>query len=252
MEQEQRKREIIEKGFLPQNDEYDETMRSSMEEVEKNPRRYIIEECIPACQELWEKNIYTFMVSDHLNEGQCWIEVVYENLSDENKLVYMQLEGEKVLKFSYHPGCVNFGVNAVGETAQKELLELAKNFKMQDVPYNEAYITLPEFLRNCGCYKEIENPDYVEMSAPWKLNLPIKELAEYMTKYEKWEASPQSKKTIRVFDREKVTKPTSEYLEEKNAIFKDGRVYLSYYDYKKHLNYLNSLSSFSNKTFTLI
>ena len=45
-------------GFLPLNDEYSETMASPMEEVESNPRKFIIEECIPACKELWRKNIY--------------------------------------------------------------------------------------------------------------------------------------------------------------------------------------------------
>ena len=67
-----KEREDIERrGYLPVNDEFEETMTSPQEVVEKNPRKYIIEECIPACKELWSKNIYTFMVSDHLNDGEC-------------------------------------------------------------------------------------------------------------------------------------------------------------------------------------
>ena len=92
-EKERYREEILSKGFLPINDELDETMSSSMEDVEKNPRRFIIEECIPACEELWNKNIYTFMVSDHLNEGQCWEAfeqascMELDNLVDNIKLV---------------------------------------------------------------------------------------------------------------------------------------------------------------------
>lgn len=54
-EKEKYRKEILSKGFLPINDEFNETMNSSMEVVEKNPRTFIIEECIPACKELWKK-----------------------------------------------------------------------------------------------------------------------------------------------------------------------------------------------------
>ena len=51
--------------FLPMNPEFNEEMTVPMEVVEKNPQRFIIQECIPACQELWRKNIYTFMASKY-------------------------------------------------------------------------------------------------------------------------------------------------------------------------------------------
>ena len=148
----------------------------------KYPRTFIIEECIPACKELWKKNIYTFMVSDHLNEGVCWIEVIVDNLSDENKEIFTQLEGEDIIKFSYHKGCINFGVNSVGSQAQKRLLELSQKFQMQDVPHGEAYITLPEYLIMCGCYDEVENPNYVLMAEPWDLGLPMEQMVDYLNK----------------------------------------------------------------------
>lgn len=77
-------------------------MSSPQEEVEKNPTQYIIQECLPACQELWKKNIYTFMVSDHLNEGTCWIEIIVDSLSEENKDIYFGLSDDEAVKFSYH------------------------------------------------------------------------------------------------------------------------------------------------------
>lgn len=241
-EKEEYRKEILSKGFLPINDEFNETMNSSMEDVEKNPRTFIIEECIPACKELWKKNIYTFMVSDHLNEGVCWIEVIVDNLSDENKEIFTQLEGEDIIKFSYHKGCINFGVNSVGSQAQKRLLELSQKFQMQDVPHGEAYITLPEYLIMCGCYDEVENPNYVPMAEPWNLGLPMEQMVDYLNKYDEWKGSDKSKKTNKVFSQAKMTKPLEEYFDGTGVIYDGDRVYLSEYHYKKHLNYVNSLT----------
>ena len=115
-----KEREDIERrGYLPVNDEFEETMTSPQEVVEKNPRKYIIEECIPACKELWSKNIYTFMVSDHLNDGECWIELDADALSDDNKSIYLGLDSNEVKKFSYHRGAINFGVRCVGKKHKK-------------------------------------------------------------------------------------------------------------------------------------
>jgi len=241
-EKEEFKNKILSKGFLPLNDELNETMHSSMEDVEKNPRAFIIEECIPACVELWKKNIYTFMVSDHLNDGVCWIEVVSDYLSDENKEIFNQLEGEDIIKFSYHRGCINFGVNCVGNQAQVRLLELAQKFQMQDVPYGEAYITLPEYLIRCGCYDEVQNPNYVPMTEPWNMNLSIDQLGDYLIEYEEWMASNRSKKTYKVFNQAKIIKPLKEYFDGTGAIYDGDRVYLSEYHYQKHMNYVNSIT----------
>lgn len=141
IQRQESEKELKAKGFLPKNPELKETPSSPQEIVEANPRQFIIEECIPACQELWSKNIYTFMASDHLNEGQCWIEVVLDSLSDENKEILYQLEGEDVIKYSYHKDCANFGVKHVGLEGQQRLLELAQEFKMQDVPKNQAWLS---------------------------------------------------------------------------------------------------------------
>ena len=178
-----RAKELESKGFLPENAELNETMSSPQELVETNPRRFIIEECIPACQELWSKNIYTFMVSDHLNEGQCWIEIIVDGLSDENKEVFMNLSGDDVIKFSYHRGTINFGVKLVGKEGQSRLLELAQQFQMQDVPINQSYISMQDFLLEyCGCYDEIPNPNYIEMKPAWEMELSVEQIADYMQK----------------------------------------------------------------------
>ena len=239
-----RAKELESKGFLPENAELNETMSSPQELVETNPRRFIIEECIPACQELWSKNIYTFMVSDHLNEGQCWIEIIVDGLSDENKEVFMNLSGDDVIKFSYHRGTITFGVKLVGKEGQSRLLELAQQFQMQDVPINQSYISMQDFLLEyCGCYDEIPNPNYIEMKPAWEMELSVEQIADYMQKYDEWQESPASKKTFKQFNPNKLTKSVNEVAEEKGMIIDGDRVYLSKFHYKKHQNYLNSLEN---------
>lgn len=231
--------ELEKKGFLPENEGYSETMSSPQEMVEKNPTQFIIQECIPACKELWSKNIYTFMVSDHLNEGICWIEIIADSLSDENKEIYMNLSDDEAVKFSYHAGAVNFGVNAVGKVGQQKLLELAEMFKMQDVPKGQAYISPQDFLMNyCGCYEEVKNPNYKYMTPPWEQGLELDQLGEYMEQYENWQNSSESKETFRRFDSSKVIKSIPEYAQEHGMIVDDDRIYLSEFHYKKHQNFV--------------
>ena len=233
-------KEIENKGFLTINSEYSEVPHDSQENVEKNPKQYIIEECIPACQELWSKNIYTFMVSDHLNEGQCWIELFDYVLSDENKEIYENLSGYDIIKFNYHRGCVCFGVSCVGIEGQQKLLQLAKQFKMQDVPEKLAYIEGEEFLKDyCDCYIEYENPNYRYMAPFWEADLSREESAGYIKAYQEWENSDESKETLRKYAPEKATKPIYEYAKDHGMIYDSGRVYLNSFHYNKHINYLN-------------
>lgn len=249
---EQRKKEwaleLEAKGFLPENDGYCETMTSPQEEVEKNPSRYIIQECLPACQELWKKNIYTFMVSDHLNEGICWIEIIADSLSEENKDIYLELSDDEAVKFSYHKGSVNFGVRCVGKEGQRRLLELAQRFQMQDVPKDQAYITPQDFLmRYCNCYEEYPNPNYKPMLALWEADIKLEEMADYMNKYEQWQESIESKQLLRKFAPEKATKSIQELASEQGMILEDNKVYLSQFHYQKHKNYVNYVNNMNTQ-----
>lgn len=240
---EERAIELEKKGFLPENEGYSETMSSPQEEVEKNPTQYIIQECLPACQELWKKNIYTFMVSDHLNEGICWIEIIADSLSEENKDIYFGLSDDEAVKFSYHKGTINFGVRCVGKVGQQRLLELAQKFQMQDVPKNQAYISPQDFfMRYCNCYEEYPNPNYKSMVAPWETNIGLDKIADYMEEYEKWQESDESHPTLRKFAPEKAEKPIAELVNEQGMILEDDRVYLSLFHYNKHINYVNNMN----------
>lgn len=246
--EERKKKEAIElakKGFLPNSENYSPTFSSPQEDVERNPRQYIIEECIPACLELWKKNIYTCMTSDHDNEGQCWIEVIFNVLSSENQDIFTKLQGEDVIIFGYHPGHANFGVTKVGIEGQRRLLELAQEFKMQDVPENHAYISLQDFLiKHCHCYKEVPNPDYVPMEPYNEEGVSTdEEWSDYINKRDDWQHSIASHKTLKVFDPEKLTKPIEDLVQEHGMVLEGDRVYLSPFHYKKHLKYLEHLNT---------
>ncbi len=223
---------------------------SPQEVVEKKPEKYIIEECLPACKELWKKNIYTFMTSNHNDTEGCWIEIITENLSEENINIFMQLEDDNIIKRSDKEGTIKFISREKGKKGQNILLEAAKQFKMQDVPFYQAYITPQSFLMNhCYCYDIIPNPNYKKMKEPWEKNLPLNELDDYVLKYEKWKSSPNSKKHIRVFNPDKAIKPIEELAKEQGRIYskEEGRIYLSKFHYKKHLEYEKYLNNSQQK-----
>lgn len=111
---------------------------------------------------------------------------------------------------------------------------------MQDVPQNQAYVSLQDFLmRYCGCYEEYPNSNYKPMVAPWEAGIQLDEMTNYMKKYDQWQRSEESQSTFRKFASEKVTKPIEELIKEYAMIFEDDRVYLSVFHYNKHLNYVN-------------
>ena len=234
---------IQEEKYLPQSDSFGEVSHAVEEEVENNPEKYIMTECIPACKELWSKNIYTFMVSNYVGESGIWIEI-YDEISDEN-LKYMKSLKEKNINVDiYHEGCYRIEVNHIGQAASDLLLEICKGFKMQDVPKNIAYFQEEDFLINCGCFDEIENSNYYEMKEFYELefNNP-EEMHDYMEKFNHWQHSENSKKYLKRYNPQKKIKSTEEYAKENNMIYVDGIVFTSKFDYDKHMKYIQYINS---------
>lgn len=219
---------VIKGERLSANKVYEGASRVKQEEVESNPRRWIIEECVPACEILWNKNIYTFMCSDSLDKN-AWIELVLENLSEENLAILEEIKSEYIC-YQYHKGCINISVNGMGKSAQDELIEVATRFKMQDVPKNEATIRIDDLFIASGCYKEVPNPKY----------RPLKEQLEEMT-LEDWDAAVEPE-TLRVFDISKLNKPIKDYIEDYGGVLDEqGVIYRSQFHYDKHLKYLECM-----------
>ena len=132
-EEENRKR--LELGAFPVPFEYCSVTHMPIETVKATPERFIIPECLPACRELWEKGIDTFMVSDFLSQQQnnsTWIELEENKLSPENLWIVKSFEGRKGVKlWEYHKGCINIEVPFLGQEAQDALLDLARELKQQ-------------------------------------------------------------------------------------------------------------------------
>lgn len=222
---------VISGRKLADNKEYEGASRVSQKSVEEEPRRWIIEECVPACEILWSKNIYTFMCSDPLDKN-AWIELEIECLSDENKAILEQIKCEYPC-YQYHKGCLNIPVKGKGIKAQEELIRIAERFVMQDVPKKYATYDMDTIYMKCGCYKDIENPDYI----PLELQLANFTLGD-------WDAELQDP-IIRVLDRDKIVKSDDEYIYDIGAI-KDadtGIIYVNEFHYNKHLRYLESLKT---------
>lgn len=93
----------------------------------------------------------------------------------------------------------------------------------------------------CGCYDEILNPNYYKMKEFYELEFSsFAEQLEYLEKYNKWLKSDNSKKYIKVFNIAKKNKTVEEYAKERNMIYENNRVYLSKFDYDKHMKYIKN------------
>lgn len=228
--------------YLPQNEKFSEVSHASNEDVENNPEKYIMTECIPACKELWKKNIYTFMVSNYVGETGIWIEI-YNEISDENKKYLDSLKLKNIKVDIYHEGCYRIRIDHIGKNASDLLLEVCKGFKMQDVPKNIACFTEEDFLIDCGCFSEIENPNYYEMKEFYEMDFEsLEEQRDYIEKYSKWEHSDESKKYLKKYDSTKKIKSTEQYAKDNNMIYVDGVIYRSKYDFDKHIKYLQYIN----------
>lgn len=234
-EEEKQKRkyrlELEKEGFIYPNLQYKGCSRTSQEDVENNPEKYVIEECLNACKILWGKNIYTFMCSEYADTQSTWIEMLLDNLSDENKEIIKNLDEEKYIKhYGYHHGSVLVGVRKIGYQAKEEITNLAGMFKLQDVPENEACISLENALISLGYFKEIPNPDYVDIS-----EVSISSWEDLQKLYD----HKCHEKTLRVYDATKITKPIPEILAESEYILDEEseKIYRSLFHLKKHQEY---------------
>lgn len=214
---------------LADNREYEGAPRVTQEMVEAEPRRWIIEECVPACEILWSKNIYTFMCSDSIDKD-AWIELELECLSPENIEILEEIKKEYVC-YQYHQGCLNISVPGMGKKAQEELIKIANRFIMQDVPSKYATFTMEKVYMINGCSKEVENPNYVS----------IQEQLANMT-FGNWGFDIQEP-TIWVLDPTKIVKSDEEYISDVGAIqdANTGVIYRNQFHYNKHLKYIESL-----------
>jgi hypothetical protein len=116
--------------------------------VEDYPEIFVDPECLPACKELWEKNIYTYTTSEPADgDGGAWIEIETIALEDDNMCYLVEaiaeVEGAMILH-SPHPGHIRIFVKGDnGEEKRDRLLDVAERLQMQDVRPGVAYEEVP-------------------------------------------------------------------------------------------------------------
>lgn len=224
---------VISGKKLADNKAYEGASRVSQEAVETEPRRWIIEECVPACQILWEKNIYTFMCSDGLDDD-AWISLEIDCLSPENIDILRSITGND--GSSYGRGSLI--ANGKGKGAQEQLIKMAELFVMQDVPEKYAVISREELLRRCGCFVQIPNPEYKAFDDDGMEGYGPEDLEEYCRRL-------YTPEFIEQLDESKVTKSIEEYASDVGAIIDPdtGIIYDGKFHYDKHLKYIESLGN---------
>ncbi len=237
--------DVITGKHLKDSPLYEGIPRTGQEQVEMEPERWIIPECIPACKILWSKNIYTFMCSDRVDDN-AWIEIDLDNLSLENKAIMEEIKNEYSC-VPYHPGCLYFSVKGMGYKAAQELIKIAERFVMQDVPDKEACISLEDALIEVGCFKEVPNPRYVSPDDYFLMHPEIPVEDRFMVLYEN--NIDFFNPTIRVLDPEKIKEPVEANFIGSQFVFDHDseKIYFSSFHYQKHLNYLKYLTNEERK-----
>lgn len=120
-----------------------------LEEVVKNPEEYIIPQCLPACEVLWNKNIETFMVS---NNDDDHLYILLFNISEENKMLLDQLiQKNSKYFFDDYKKAYGFKADGIDDNSVKELISLASQLRPQDtLRYQSSKQFLESFKRTNG------------------------------------------------------------------------------------------------------
>ena len=226
-----RSQEVLERGFLPLNEEYAPLPHTDQEEVEICPKKYIITELLEVCYILWSKNIFTYMTSDYRDDS-VWIAIKLTDLSSEN-IAYIDSLGKKVKKFAREDGCIHIGVNKKGEEARLRLMQIACGFTMQDVP-KWTTIDYESAMINCGCFKKEANPEYLTLEEYQQKFGPL-----VYGEYRQYLDSIYGTKYFKKLDPSKIKGKEERILQKHNyALDGDNTIYKSPFYLKKHTRYV--------------
>lgn len=209
-----------------------------MEEVVKNIDEYIIPELQDPCVCLWDRNIFTFMVSNRNDGGSSYI-CLDGNLSEKNQKIWDELSRKYPKKY-YKDAYRNALTIKIEDTTKmtereitNEFMHMVLNFELQDVP-SKFYLNKEQYLIKCGCYDEIPNPEYIDDVGPMPQTANLEELDE-------WIAKTRQPETIKIFNKNKKIKSLKKYVKENGDIDKfdveTGRVYTNKYFLERHNYY---------------
>lgn len=217
--------------------------------VEANIEEYVIPELQEACKSLWAKNIFTFMCSNRNDGGSAYI--ILEDLSDENKAIWNKLQEKYPENFRYNVvrKANSIRIDDVSAMSEEEIsnefMKLCEDFILQDVQSN-CYKTAEDYLVYCGCYDETPNPKYKMPTSDSGIlgDIDINDLEAVRKAIMEYDAIHDIRKTIKTFNKNKMTKSFEDYVRDNGDEDKldraTGNVYKSTYFLKKHLDYVKS------------
>ena len=210
----------------------------SMQDVASDIDEFIIPENQKACLLLWSKNIFTIMCNNYEND-ESWITI--SELDEHNQSVFDEIS-KKDPRLGSTWGGRGFRIPIVpgkGKDTFKGFKPLIELFSMQDVQ-REGYLTIEEFMAYyTECYKEIPNPDYVEVEMPDPDK--YEDTIQYIKALDRFNELAFRPQTIKIFDDSKMIKSFEEYVNEselKGLYDSDnGRVYKNKFYYDAHMKY---------------
>ena len=214
------------------------------DKVAENIEEYVIPECQAACKAFWDKNITTFMCSNYDEIDDTKYVLIGSKLSEENQEILERLLKENPEHY-YHSSYRNaYGIKfrGSGEEVSRQLEELTKPFKMQDI--FEGKMTPKSFLMDIvGLVKYVENPEFKKFqethSAP--KNYEFDDVMDYLNALDEYERLIPPM-LIKILDEEKMKKSFEEYLQEYGYEdlydAEEGVIYESEFYKNAHLRYL--------------
>ena len=192
---------------------------------------YADEPCVEACQLLYDLNIQTYTSSGHVDgkenaEGEAYIGIVYDTLSDENKRIAKEMINNGIIdNIANNEGrrtgltiSLRVPINSdslVGEVSDK-LVQLASMFQQQDVLYGRK--TIDEI--KSSLFTKLDNGNYCN----------------------KW--------TLEVMTQEEMQQSLPEWIEYecKSMYTSDGITYFISEDLlNKHLSYMENIDTHKKK-----
>lgn len=221
-----------------------EYVSTDIKTVMDNIDEYVIPENRRSIEYLWDKNILTTQTNNY-EDSFSWIGI--GKLSDENHKIFLDYVNKT--KDNIEINSVKFtDYNAItvpvipGKDTFEYFKPLIDLFKIQDVQ-KDGYMTIEEFYLYCtDCWKVIDNTEKIDIPEPQLEDYDsIEEFKLANERYMQLIARPRR---IKVLDKEKITKPFEEYLDEAgySGCFdeEEGKIFYNLRLYEGHMNYKNN------------
>lgn len=212
--------------------------------VMENIDEYVIRENQRIIEYLWDMNIITTHTNNYENDFS-WVAIGM--LSEENEKIFWEnVNKYGVLDERKEPKLTAFRAFSVPimpgtKDTFDDFKPLIDLLKPQDVQ-KDGYMTIDEFYINCtDCWKIIDNPDYDPLPEPKYEDYISPQ--EYSKAYDRYAESMNIRRRIKVVDKEKITKPLEEYLEETGYSGcydeDEGKIFYTRRLYEGHMRYKN-------------